>query len=145
MPFKTKFSPLVTVSKNKCDKTERALQECTAQLISAESALNDLIASLGTLIVPSSGNYGEYLAFSARKQEYYQQVDNKRLEIAGLKQTKKRLQQEFELAYRELEKAKYLENMEIKKILAAIKQKEEKDLDEMSVLLYARKKEEIWQ
>ena len=60
-------------------------------------------------------------------------------ELALLKQQRRELQESFKLHNIEYEKAKYLDNTEIKKMLERAKKQEGRDLDEISVMLYANK------
>ena len=58
-------------------------------------------------------------------------------ELALLKKQKQELQEYFKMQNVEYEKAKYLDGLEVKKILDKIRRQESKDLDEISVMLYA--------
>ena len=53
--------------------------------------------------------------------------------------SKAELQEHFKIYNIEYEKAKYLDNTEIKKMLDKAKKQEGRDLDEISVMLYANK------
>ena len=58
------------------------------------------------------------------------------------KRQKQELQDYFKVQNIEYEKAKYLDGLEIKKNLERLKKQESKDLDEISVMLYANHKEQ---
>ena len=64
-------------------------------------------------------------------------IDFKMGELALLKKQKQELQEYFKMQNVEYEKAKYLDGLEVKKILDKIRRQESKDLDEISVMLYA--------
>lgn len=54
---------------------------------------------------------------------------------------RQKLQEDFKRQNIEFEKAKYLDGLEVKKRLEQIKKQEMRDLDEISVMLYANHKE----
>lgn len=63
-------------------------------------------------------------------------------ELAQLKRQKKELQEYFRVRNIEFEKAKYLDGLEVKKMIEKAKKQEVRDLDEISVMLYANHKEQ---
>ncbi|EFR48969.1 hypothetical protein HCMG_01142 [Helicobacter canadensis MIT 98-5491] len=82
------------------------------------------------------------MTFVHHKNEYRQTIDSKMGELALLKRQKQELQDYFKAQNIEYEKAKYLDGLEIKKNLEKAKKQESKDLDEISVMLYANHKEQ---
>ena len=137
--MKTKFTQLVLLRKRKVDEVEMELQK-NAQAISAKQAEVDaLVREFATLKEPQSGSYQEFLSFVHYKNANRDTINFKMQELALLKQQRRELQESFKLHNIEYEKAKYLDNTEIKKMLERAKKQEGRDLDEISVMLYANK------
>ena len=126
--------------KKKVDEVELLLQKNAQNIIAKQQEVDALVAELATLEEPKSGIYQAFLTFIYHKEEYHANIDFKMQELAALKQEKKRLEEDFKLQNIEYEKAKYLEDLERKKILHKTRIQENKELDEVSVMLYANKK-----
>ncbi|MDE5603526.1 MAG: flagellar export protein FliJ [Helicobacter sp.] len=139
--MKTKFTPLVLLQKQKIDAIEQELQHNAEAIKKKQEEIDALIAEFATLKEPTSGVYQAFLTFVHHKNEYRQSIDYKMGELALLKKKKQELQETFRLQNVELEKAKYLDNLEIKKILQKLKKRENIEMDEISVMLYANNKE----
>lgn len=140
--MKTKFTQLVLLRKKKVDEAEIMLQK-NAQAISVkQSEIDALVREFATLQEPKSGIYQAFLTFAHHKDEFRQTIDFKMQELAQLKHRKKELQEYFRVQNIEFEKAKYLDGLEVKKMLEQAKKQETKDLDEISVMLYANHKEQ---
>lgn len=127
--------------KKKLDEVELQLQSNAQEIIAKQGEIDKLIAEFATLETPKSGIYQAVLTFIHHKDEYRALIDLKIKELALLKQKKRQLQELFKTENIAYEKAKYLDNLEIKKRLEALKRQESRDLDEISVMLYANKKE----
>ncbi|MBD5165008.1 flagellar export protein FliJ [Helicobacter sp.] len=140
--MKTKFTQLVLLRKKKVDEAEIMLQK-NAQAISAkQSEIDALVREFATLQEPKSGIYQAFLTFTHHKDEFRQTIDFKMQELSQLKHKKQELQEYFRVQNIEFEKAKYLDGLEIKKMIEQAKKQETKDLDEISVMLYANHKEQ---
>lgn len=137
--MKTKFTQLVLLRKRKVDEVEMELQK-NAQAISAKQAeIDALVQEFAMLKEPQSGIYQNFLSFVYHKNAYRDTINFKMQELALLKQQRRELQEHFKIYNIEYEKAKYLDNTEIKKMLDKVKKQEGRDLDEISVMLYANK------
>ena len=140
--MKTKFTQLVILRKKKVDEAELMLQKNAQQIQAKQAEIDALVREFVTLEEPKSGVYQAFLTFVHHKNEYRQTIDSKMGELALLKRQKQELQDYFKVQNIEYEKAKYLDGLEIKKNLERLKKQESKDLDEISVMLYANHKEQ---
>lgn len=137
--MKTKFTPLVKLNKQKADEVEQMLQKNAQEIVLKQEEIDALVREFASLQEPKSGFYQAFLTFVEHKNYYRTMIDEKAYELALLKQKRGELQELFKEKNIEFEKAKYLENLEIKKVLEKVKKQEAKDLDEISVMLYNQK------
>ena len=137
--MKTKFTQLVLLRKRKVDEAELMLQKNAQQILAKQGEIDALVAEFATLKEPQSGIYQAFLIFAHHKEEYRSSIDFKMQELAILRQQKRELQEHFKLQNIEYEKAKYLDGLEVKKLLEKARIKESKDLDEISVMLHTNK------
>lgn len=138
--MKTKFTQLVLLRKRKVDEVELMLQKNAQHIVAKQKEIDALIAEFATLKEPQNGIYQAFLTFVHHKEEYRSSIDFKMRELSKLKQKKKELQEHFKLQNIEYEKAKYLDGLEVKKLLEKNRIQESKDLDEISVMLHANNK-----
>ncbi|MCH5322943.1 MAG: flagellar FliJ family protein [Helicobacter sp.] len=137
----TKFSQLVKLNKQKMDKVEQSLRKNAQEIFFKHEEVAALIKELSSLQEPKEGVYQNFLNFAHQKEDYRRMIDEKTTEIARLKKERQQLQELFKIRNIEYEKAKYLNNLELKKMLEDAKRKENKNMDEISVMLYANAKE----
>lgn len=139
--MKTKFTQLVLLRKRKVDEAELMLQKNAQHIIAKQGEIDTLVQEFATLKEPQNGIYQAFLTFAHHKEEYRSSIDFKMRELAELKQEKKTLQEHFKLQNVEYEKAKYLDGLEVKKMLDKAHIQESRDLDEISVMLHANNKD----
>ena len=137
----TKFSQLVKLNKQKMDKVEQSLRKNAQEIFFKHEEVATLIKELSSMQEPKEGLYQNFLTFAHQKENYRRMIDEKTAEIARLKKERQQLQELFKIRNIEYEKAKYLNNLELKKMLEDAKRKENKNMDEISVMLYANAKE----
>jgi flagellar biosynthesis chaperone FliJ len=137
--MKTRFSSLVTVKKNRMQKSERALQNANKNLHNAKAALQDSLAELQNIPLVQSGEISKFLATRTlldsqraliKHNEEWLAYTEKEL-LAAKEQLKKELV--------EYEKFNYLELQEVERIMQEQKRKEAKDLDEIALMTYTKK------
>ena len=104
-----------------------------------QAEIDALVQEFAMLKEPQSGIYQNFLSFVYHKNAYRDTINFKMQELALLKQQRRELQEHFKIYNIEYEKAKYLDNTEIKKMLDKAKKQEGRDLDEISVMLYANR------
>lgn len=140
--MKTKFTQLVLLRKKEVDEAEIMLQKNAQAIVAKQSEIDALVREFATLQEPKSGIYQNFLTFAYHTEEFRQTIDFKMQELAQLKRQKKELQEYFRVRNIEFEKAKYLDGLEVKKMIEKAKKQEVRDLDEISVMLYANHKEQ---
>lgn len=137
--MKTRFSALVSVKKNRVQKSEIDFQTTMKNLQSAENALKDSYDELENITTPNHGSMALYRAsqelFQAQRDVIEQKQEWKDFAQKELEKAQERLKQDMI----EYEKFKYLESKEIEKILKKIEQKEAKDLDEIALMTFTSK------
>ena len=104
-----------------------------------QAEIDALVQEFAMLKEPQSGIYQNFLSFVYHKNAYRDTINFKMQELALLKQQRRELQEHFKIYNIEYEKAKYLDNTEIKKMLDKAKKQEGRDLDEISVMLYTNR------
>ena len=141
--MKTRYSALVSVKKNIMQKSERALQSANANLNSASIALSLSYSELKNIPLPQSGQIAEFLStrMLLDSQRALIQHNQEWIEFAKveIQEAKKALKKDMI----EYEKFKYLELQEIKEILLQRKLEEAKELDEIALMTFDKKKRDI--
>ena len=140
--MKTRFTSLVHVKKNIMQKSERLLQQTNANMNNAKEALQDSLAYLQEISLPSHGKIAEFLAnrtlLDAQRAIIHHNEEWLTYTKNELVQAKEQLKRDM----MEYEKYKYLEYEEIQKALKEIKIQEAKDLDEIALMTYTNKNKE---
>jgi len=141
--MKTRYSSLVTLKKNKMRKSEQQVQSANATLNSAMTALEVSSQSIYTLTQPESGSMSDLLASRTLIDVKRNEIQHNREWVVFAKRELKEAKEQLKLDMIEYEKFKYLELQEIKKELHKQKMQEMKDLDEVALMTYTRKKEKL--
>jgi flagellar biosynthesis chaperone FliJ len=141
--MKTRYSSLVTLKKNKMQKSERVVQNANATLNSATTALEISSQSIYELTQPHSGAMSDFLASRTLLDSKRQEIEHNKEWVAFAKAQLASSREELKTDMIEYEKFKYLELQEIKKILQKQKIQEMKDLDEVALMTHARNKEKL--
>ncbi|MFK5938686.1 MAG: flagellar FliJ family protein [Sulfurimonas sp.] len=138
--MKTRFSSLVTIKKSTMKKSERVVQSANADLNSAAMALELSINALDDIDAPKSGIMSGFLASRALLDSSRHLIKHNQNWVSFAKDQVSHAKQQLKLDMVEFEKFNYLELEEIKKIIKKRKKEEAKELDEVALLTYARKK-----
>jgi flagellar export protein FliJ len=141
--MKTKFSQLVQVKKRRVDEIENELLDIQNQKRRVLIQIEDLLKEIFKIKTPKNGSFSQiniahmYLKnFSNQKSRYEEEIVKLNQQILGIKELYKEANIEFE-------KVKYLENLEIQKQLHALKIQENKDMDEIANMLFAKKSRDV--
>jgi len=140
--MKTRFSSLVTLKKSNMNKSERVVQSANADLNSATMALQLSYNSLSDIESPNSGSMSKMLASRSLVDSQRGVINNNKEWVGFAKTQVESAKEQLKLDMIEHEKFKYLELMEIKKMIQAIKIQEAKDLDEIALMTHARRDKE---
>ena len=137
--MKTRFSSLVTLKKSTMQKSERVVQSANADLNSAATALEISYNRLDEIESPNSGTMSQMLASRSLLSSQRSQITHNQEWVEFAKKQVESAKEQLKLDMIEHEKFKYLELVEIKKMIKKIKLQEAKDLDEIALMTYARK------
>jgi len=137
--MKTRFSALVTLKKSTMDRSERAVQSANADLNSATIALELSYSTLNTIKLPNSGTMSKMLASRSLLDSQRDLIVHNQEWLEFAHKQVESAKGQLKLDMIEHEKFKYLDLIEIKKIIKKIELQEAKDLDEIALMTYTRK------
>ena len=137
--MKTRFSSLVGLKKSAMERSERVVQSANADLNSAAMALQLSYTTLDTIEMPNSGTMSQMLASRSLLGSQRDLIVHNQEWVAFAQKQVESAKGQLKLDMIEHEKFKYLELIEIKKILKKIKLQEAKELDEIALMTHARK------
>ena len=137
--MKTRFSSLVGLKKSAMDRSERVVQSANADLNSAAMALQLSYTTLDTIETPNSGTMSQMLASRLLLGSQRDLIVHNQDWVSFAQKQVESAKGQLKLDMIEHEKFKYLELIEIKKILKKIKIQEAKELDEIALMTYGRK------
>jgi flagellar biosynthesis chaperone FliJ len=138
--MKTRYSSLVTVKKSDMQKSERALQSANADLRSASTALDLSYESLNDIPLPNSGNMSAMLASRSLLESQRGLIYHNKEWIEFAKKQVLLAKEKLKVDMIEYEKFNYLNVQEIEKILKEREIQEVKDLDEVALMTYMKKR-----
>ncbi|MGP1579865.1 MAG: flagellar export protein FliJ [Wolinella sp.] len=134
--MKTKFSELLRVKKEALKEMERAILTISQHIERRELEIEAILREILEIVIPSLGTYAEFLRIQEIKRAHIEEMEQKRLEVAQLRAERTLMREHLKELNLEYEKAKYLENLEIQKMLARKKHQESVEMDEISLMLY---------
>ena len=143
--MKTRFSALVSLKKNAMQKSERVVQNANKNLLNAKEALRESLEQLQSIPSPENGIIADFLANRTLLDSQRALIAHNEGWVAYAKKELQEAQEELKKAMIEYEKFNYLELQEIEKVLKAKKIKEAKDLDEVALMTYSKKRDTIRQ
>lgn len=138
--MKTKFSQLLKVKKRKVQTIENEILDTQNQKRKTFLQIEKVLHEISGFKAPKSGEFSQIsLSFSClanlsnQKAFLDEEMVKINKQIEGLKEL-------YKEANIECEKVKYLEDLEIEKRLYELKVQENKDMDEIANLLFAKRK-----
>ncbi len=134
--MKTKFSELLRVKKEALKEMERAILAISRHIERRELEIEAILREILEIKTPSLGTYAEFLRIQEIKKAHIGEIDQMRLEVAQLKAERTLMRERLKELNLDYEKAKYLESLEIQKVLARRKNQERAEMDEISLMLY---------
>jgi len=138
--LKTKYTSLVSVKKNTMQKSEQALQNATKELQNSENELLDSTLLLNTIETPTTGKISDFLSSRTLLDTQRNIINSNQQQIISQQEALQSAKEQLKLDMIEFEKYNYLEVEEIKNILNKRKIQEAKDLDEIALMTYAKKR-----
>ena len=139
--MKTKFTAVVKIRKKAVDDVENAIFAVDALITKTKTALLETKNKFNTLQPPQSGSYSSIIVFEDMKKAFRIEIEGIKALLAEHQNRKNMLIGQLKEANAELEKMKYLDSEEIKKVLKARAVREAKELDEIGVMLYNNRSE----
>ncbi len=130
------FGKIAKVNKQKVQKVENELFVLKSNIRVIENKIKDIYIDIDQLNIPKNGEARELMLFQEQRKLLNNQKsrDQRELNVKNLELANK--YQEYKKAKMEFEKIKYLEEQEIIKKIEKLKKQEQKDLDEISNMLY---------
>lgn len=134
--MKTKFSSIVQIKEQKLKDVEAELSRARAQQRRAQEDLQKAIDEIHLVEIPKSGSISllqlanmtlvNLQGVKKQKEQFLSICEQKVQEVLHL----------YQLAHMDFEKMKHLHEVEVAKHIKKLKELEQKELDEMSVVLY---------
>ena len=140
--MKTRFSSLVQIKNNIVQKSERLLQEANRNFNNAKKALEESLAFLQEIALPSQGKISDFLANRALVDAQRAVIEHNKEWLRYTQKEVQKAKEQLKIDMIEYEKYKYLEYEEMQKALKEIKIQEAKDLDEVALMSYTNKNKE---
>ncbi len=132
------YSKITKINKQKVDKIESELFILKSNIKKIKADIEDIYSSISALTIPKQGEYKEVNAFRERRRLLNTQKERLSYDLETNNLNLKKKQLEYKKAKLEYEKIKHLEEQEIAKKLIKIKKDEQKELDEVSNMLFKR-------
>jgi len=139
--MKTRYSTLVDLKKNIVQKSEQTLQKANADLNSAATALQISYDSLHSIESPQEGKISTYKASRTLVNVARELINHNKEWIEFANKQVQSAKEKLKLDMIEYEKYKYLDLQEVKELVKKIKQEELKELDEVALMTFSRKKD----
>jgi len=138
--MKSRYTPLVSVKKNIMQKSERLLQSANANLNSASAALQISLEELKKIEPPKEGIISDFLSSRLLLDAQRNLIRNNEEWVIFAKSQIREAKEQLKLDMIEYEKFKSLELQEIKERLHQEKMQEAKDLDEIALMTFDKKR-----
>ena len=137
--MRSKFTSIVKVRKQQMDKIETLLAKARLKKSELKKQLALTRQDIENTAVPTSGTISKMRIF----REKLDMLRNEKLKLDESllvqKAEVKQLQEEYKKAHIEYEKIKYLEEQDYEEWMQKLKKQEQRDLDEVSNMLFANK------
>ncbi len=137
--MKTKYSQLLKIKKQKVETIENAITNLNLEIKKNEFEIEKTINDINSLKKPKSGKFSIIMAHNYSFENLVYFKKEKQFLLIEKKEKLLKLQKEYKTALIEFEKVKYLEDLIIKKQMEKDRKKEQKMIDEISVMNFKRK------
>jgi len=133
--MKTKFSDILKIKKQAVEKVERNIQKINSSIQMLQNKINSLNNELLSFSFPKEGDFRKFQQVKLMQENLINKIKNFENQIGILENRKNELMKELKKANIEYEKIKYLENLEIQKMIKEKRLKENREMDEIAILL----------
>jgi len=130
------FGKIAKVNKQKVQKVENELFILKTNIRQIEKKIKNIYTDIDTLDIPKNGEAKALALFQERRKLLNEQKNRFQLNLNAKNLELANKYQEYKKAKLEYEKIKYLNEQEILKKMKKMKKEEEKNLDEISNMLY---------
>jgi flagellar biosynthesis chaperone FliJ len=143
--MKTQFTDLLKISKNKLQTLEREVALIRAKieninLVIIEKEEEILKEEILKIEYPISGTFSVFQQYNITMHNMKRYIEDLKLNKLSLTDKINNIRQKMVEVNREIEKFKYLENQVLEARREELKKLEEKNLDEIAVMLYKKDK-----
>lgn len=130
--MKTKFDPLLLAGEQKVRMCEQAMARIDKEIREHQNQVLEFVHQMHQIKIPSNGNSLAFHRFYEAKRMYLDLIDQIQKKIAQLKLEKQKKSDEYKQCHLELEKFRFLQQKELQELVLKLKQKEQKELDEIA-------------
>jgi flagellar biosynthesis chaperone FliJ len=134
--MKTKFSSIVKIKEQNLKNIEGSLAKARAEVRKAKNELDLIIDEIRSIKIPQKGSMSLLRLANDSLHSMQEQKKHKEMFVKLCESRVQEVLVEYKNANIEYEKMLHLHDVEIAKELKRIKELEQKELDEMSVVLY---------
>ena len=136
--MKKEFSDLVKIKKEDLKDLETKIREKNIQKESILKEIKELQNEIDSSSLPSEEKMGILNLFKESIKKTREAINQKKSFLKNIDQELESLQEGYKEVSIEYEKIKYIDQLSTKRYKEKIQRKEQKDLDEISSLLYMR-------
>lgn len=133
--MKTKFDQLLNAQKQKMLLCEKEIVKINNEVAAFYNQIDFIVAQIAQIDIPKNADFEEFLKINEVKKAKLHDIESYKLKIAESKQIIKDLKEQYRILYIEFEKIKYLQEKEQANIIKLLRKKEQKELDEMAIVL----------
>lgn len=134
--MKTRFSAIVHLRKRDMQECERTIMQNENKIANKQMQIESIADEIVELKAPQYGTFYAFIAYNEVKQILFNRLSVAQNELEELLTHKAFLQTQYKQYHIEYEKMAFLDKREQEEILKAIKNREEKETDEIATLLY---------
>lgn len=138
--MKTKYDKLVQVRKTQVNQLEAKIAQIRATIKNQELEIDRRKSELNLVTTPKEGSISILQSYLAAKKVMSLQIKELLERVESIKKELNSVQLKYKLAMMEYEKSKHLKDSEIQRAIVEMKQKEQKDIDEVASQLFNNKK-----
>jgi len=143
MNYKSKFTPLLKLKKQTISAKEQTLMQCNNDIAIKQKEIDQNQEDMLNLSLPTQGNFALYSYTQEQKRVITIFAKQLKKEEEWLKAKKINIQNELKYLEIEYEKFNYLHQNEVDKKIEKLKKEEAKMLDEVAIIGYNRKKDNL--
>ncbi len=137
----TIYSKISKINKQKLDKIESELFIIKSDIKKIKKEIKETYDAIKSLVIPQNGTIREFNVYTQKRGVLNLQKERQEETLHIKNSELSHKYQEYKMAKLEYEKMKYLEEQEITQKLKKLKKDEQKELDEISNLLFKRNKQ----